>query len=281
MATGRGQPSPDAAANLYVLQLSAAEEIGLSGVLTGERRDDLRAQWRAYRAEMTRAELPDKLEIKRIDVEQQADDRATVTVHVFGTWWTSETGAGILNSPAYPWHFDTRREAGGWRIWAVEAPAWCGTYLREGACGEPAPTGTAPTVEPRLFVRTCSGPTVPTFPGTSGIDARLFPTSSGPTSPRVREVASRPARPAGAASGCSVASRPAPQARPRAEERQRRGSIVRLGQSNRHRARTHRCLCGAKGSWNLLVARRFIGPRQVIARDDLPAALVGDQPFLV
>jgi nicotinamidase-related amidase len=29
----------------------------------------------------------------------------------------------------------------------------------------------------------------------------------------------------------------------------------------------------------LLVARRFIGPRQVIARADLPAALVGGQPF--
>lgn len=50
-------------------------------------------------------------------------------------------------------------------------------------------------VASRVFERTCSGPTVPTFSGTSGIDGRLLASCSGPTSPSVLAAASRPARP--------------------------------------------------------------------------------------
>ena len=45
----RGEATPDAAANVYVLQMSSGEELGLSRVLVAARHDQLLGQWRKYR----------------------------------------------------------------------------------------------------------------------------------------------------------------------------------------------------------------------------------------
>ena len=129
----RGEATPDAAVNVYVLQMSSGEEIGLSRILAAKRHDELLRQWRQYRGEMERANVPSKLEtVGPIDVEDQDDDdRATVIAQVRPTWWNEQTN---LSGTAHPWRFETRRDAGGWRVWAADLPPWCGVHVRPDAC---------------------------------------------------------------------------------------------------------------------------------------------------
>ncbi|WP_091346542.1 hypothetical protein [Micromonospora rhizosphaerae] len=58
----RGEATPDAAVNVYVLKMSSGEELGLSRVLVAGRHDELLRQWRQSRGEMERARAPSKLE---------------------------------------------------------------------------------------------------------------------------------------------------------------------------------------------------------------------------
>lgn len=129
----RGEASPDAAVNVYVLQMSSGEELGLSRVLAARHRDELLRQWRHYRGEMQRGEVPSKLgTVGPIDVDSQGEGRATVTVHVRAIWWRGQT---ILNGTEQPWRFEARRDDGGWRVWAANLPPWCGVHVRADACG--------------------------------------------------------------------------------------------------------------------------------------------------
>ncbi|RZU73781.1 hypothetical protein EV384_2205 [Micromonospora kangleipakensis] len=81
---------------------------------------------------MERAKAPSKLEtVGPIDVEDQGDDRATVTAQVRPIWWNGPTS---LSGTAHPWRFETRRDAGGWRVWAADLPEWCGVHVRADAC---------------------------------------------------------------------------------------------------------------------------------------------------
>ncbi|WP_433284171.1 hypothetical protein [Micromonospora sp. CA-244673] len=50
--------APEAAARVWLLKLSAGEEIGLSRVLARPRHDELLRQWRNYRAEMNSSRRP-------------------------------------------------------------------------------------------------------------------------------------------------------------------------------------------------------------------------------
>ncbi|WP_165439893.1 hypothetical protein [Micromonospora kangleipakensis] len=139
----RGEATPDAAVSLYVLQMSSGEEIGLSRVLAGRRHDELLRQWRQYRGEMERGNVPSKLEtVGLIDVEDQGDDRATVTAQVHAVWWNELTN---LSGAAHAWRFETRRDAGGWRVWAVDLPpsvrgACPGGYVPLSAVGSGRPS---------------------------------------------------------------------------------------------------------------------------------------------
>ncbi|MET7804341.1 hypothetical protein [Micromonospora chersina] len=128
----RGEVSPDAAATVYVLQMSSGEEIGLSRVLADRRHNELLRQWRQYRGEMERGNVPSKLEtVGPIDVEGQGDDRATVTAQVHGIWWGGQIN---LSGESHAWRFETRRDAGGWRVWAADLPPWCGVHVRADSC---------------------------------------------------------------------------------------------------------------------------------------------------
>ncbi|WP_346121869.1 hypothetical protein [Micromonospora coerulea] len=112
--------------------MSSGEELGLSRVLVDERHEELLRQWRRYRGEMERASVPSKLEtVGPIDVEDQGDSRATVTAHIRAIWWNGPTS---LSGTAHPWRFETRRDAGGWRVWAADLPPWCGGHVRADAC---------------------------------------------------------------------------------------------------------------------------------------------------
>ncbi|GAA4565227.1 hypothetical protein GCM10023176_12810 [Micromonospora coerulea] len=129
----RGEATPEAAVNVYVLRMSSGEELGPSRVLVDERHEELLRQWRRYRGEMERANIPSKLEtVGPIDVEDLGDDRAKVTAHVHAIWWGGQMS---LSGAAHPWRFQTRQDAGGWRVWAAELPPWCGVHVRVEACG--------------------------------------------------------------------------------------------------------------------------------------------------
>ncbi|WP_319462661.1 hypothetical protein [Micromonospora sp. RTP1Z1] len=118
--------------NVYVLQMSSGEELGLSRVLVAGRHDELLRQWRQYRGEMERAKTPSKLEtVGPIDVEDQGRNRATVTAQVRPIWWSGQTS---LSGTAHPSRFETRRDAGGWQVWAADLPTWCGVHVRADAC---------------------------------------------------------------------------------------------------------------------------------------------------
>lgn len=128
----RGEATPEAAVNVYVLQMSSGEEIGLSRVLAGKRHDELLRQWRQYRGEMERGNVPSRLGTRGpFDVEHQGDDRAAVTIHVHAIWWQERVN---LDGEAHPWRFETWRDAGGWRVWAADLPPWCGVHVRADTC---------------------------------------------------------------------------------------------------------------------------------------------------
>ena len=81
---------------------------------------------------MERGNVPSNLEtVGPIDVEDQGDDRATVTAQVQAIWWSEQTN---LSGTAHPWRFETRRDAGGWRVWVAELPPWCGVHVRADVC---------------------------------------------------------------------------------------------------------------------------------------------------
>ncbi|MGS2619662.1 hypothetical protein ACVCAH_35040 [Micromonospora sp. LZ34] len=81
------------------------------------------------RLRLTAAELAT---VGRIHVEDQGDDRASVTVHVRAIGWSGQMS---LSGTAHPWRLEARRDAGGWRVWAANLPAWCGVHVRPDRCG--------------------------------------------------------------------------------------------------------------------------------------------------
>ncbi|GAB1695141.1 hypothetical protein [Krasilnikovia sp. M28-CT-15] len=131
IAASRGAPSPDAAANIYLMALGYDNDAGLLPVLDDEPQDELLTQWRTYRDAMRGTDPPPaKLDFSSLTVGPIADGVAEVTVDVSAHW----QGAGqSYRSQAYTWRFQTR-EDNGWQIVAVEAPAWCGGYVRADAC---------------------------------------------------------------------------------------------------------------------------------------------------
>lgn len=127
-----GEPAPDAAVAVYLLRLSSGDSSGLRRVLAAERRDDLFDQWGAYRAEMLRSgNPPSKLESGPLQVNHVRDGAALVATEVHAVWWQDRLS---LVGDRHAWRFEVRKDWGGWRVWKVEAPAWCGVYIRASRC---------------------------------------------------------------------------------------------------------------------------------------------------
>ncbi|MDP9798297.1 hypothetical protein J2S43_006809 [Catenuloplanes nepalensis] len=136
-AAGQGEVSPAAAVTVYLYALSNGEELGVRRVLADGRRDELFDQWSAYRAEIERGQdLPSRLTWGAATEQVEAEGRAAVTVDVAGVWSLPDApvGSSILRGESHPWHFEARRDRGGWRIWSASLPAWCGAHVRADTC---------------------------------------------------------------------------------------------------------------------------------------------------
>jgi hypothetical protein len=80
---------------------------------------------------MNRGERPSKLEATANDEVNQADeDQAVVVTHVRAIWWATDGSTLQMHGTPHPWRFDVRRDRGGWRVWSVELPTWCGAVAR-------------------------------------------------------------------------------------------------------------------------------------------------------
>lgn len=128
---GRGAPSPDAAADSYLMALGYNSEDGLLPLLDNDRQDELLGQWRAYREAMNGTTPPPaKLEYGSLTVGPVVHDLADVTTDVSATWWNVDGRALAYSSKAYSWQFRTREDDNGWHVLSVTAPDWCGGYVR-------------------------------------------------------------------------------------------------------------------------------------------------------
>jgi hypothetical protein len=130
----KGAPSPDAAADDYLLALSYNNEDGLLAVLDNNHQDKLLAGLHAYRKAMdTTTPPPSRLDYAGLKVGPIVDGRAEVTTDVSATWWGTDGHAMAYSSTKHTWRFQTR-EGNGWQVVSVDAPTWCGGYVRLDAC---------------------------------------------------------------------------------------------------------------------------------------------------
>jgi hypothetical protein len=123
-AAERGEVSPTAAVNVYVLQTSSGDEFELVRVLAKPRREELLRQWRAYQVEMNRGGRPSELEALAGDeVDQVDEDQAVVVTQVRAIWWPTDGSGLALHGTPHPWRFEVHKDRGGWRVWAVDPAA--------------------------------------------------------------------------------------------------------------------------------------------------------------
>lgn len=144
---GQGLPSPDAAADSYLLALSYDQDDGLLPVLADDGQDELVAQWRAYRADMEATDPPpDLLSWGPLDVSQSGHGRAQVLAHVSANW-SSTDAVGRLSmwqSDTHTWVIDAADDGDGWRVTRVQPPPWCGGYvIRCGPADGAAPSASS------------------------------------------------------------------------------------------------------------------------------------------
>lgn len=130
----RGAPSPDAAANGYLMALGYNNEDGLLPILDNDVQDRLLTGWRAYRKAMDNTNPPPaRLDFGALTLGRIVGGRAQVAVDVSATWWATDGHALAYSSEKHTWRFQTRDD-NGWQVTAVDAPSWCGGYVRLDAC---------------------------------------------------------------------------------------------------------------------------------------------------
>ncbi|WP_245673933.1 hypothetical protein [Actinoplanes rectilineatus] len=124
-----------AAADEYLMRLSYGQEEGISPLLDDEQKEELLIQWREYRTDMEATTSAPLLSFSEFHSERTSDARFRVRVDVQATWRSTDTAGRVsgFSSDARPWLFEVG-ENEGWRVIRVDAPEWCGGYVRSDAC---------------------------------------------------------------------------------------------------------------------------------------------------
>ncbi|MEV4716656.1 hypothetical protein AB0J94_05595 [Micromonospora noduli] len=132
---GKGEPTPVAAVDVFMLAMSSGDELGIGGALAPQRYDELLDEWRSIRRDIERTEpAVSKVAAEDFEVDNQDDDRAQVVTQVHGVWFPTDGSGLFIHGTPHPWRFQVRRDAGGWRVWSVDAYPWCGGHVRADAC---------------------------------------------------------------------------------------------------------------------------------------------------
>ena len=134
LEASKGAPSPDAAADSYLMALGYDNEDGLLAILDNDHQDTLLTQWRAYRKAMDGTKPPpSRLDFGSLTVGPVVHGRTDVTTDVSATWWPANGTGTSYRSDEHTWRFQTRDD-NGWQVVSVAAPTWCGGYVRADAC---------------------------------------------------------------------------------------------------------------------------------------------------
>jgi hypothetical protein len=153
-AAGEGAPSPEAAANDYLMRLSYNDAAGLLPLLADDQQDRLLDQWQAYRGAMqSTAPPPFKLDIGRLRSGSVVGGRIAVSTEVQAVWREQDENGRLGGYKSLPltWVIEAR-EDDGWRVVEVNAPPWRGPDGYVPRCGTAAvttsPADPSPTVSP-------------------------------------------------------------------------------------------------------------------------------------
>ncbi|MBB4747159.1 hypothetical protein [Actinoplanes lobatus] len=126
---GKGAPSPEAAADEYLIRLSYNDPDGLLPLLDDGGQERLLSQWRTYQDAMRSTDPPPtRLDIKSLRSGPVVDGRAEVRAEVQAVWWGADDNGrlGGYSSSPRTWVIKTRNDD-GWRVAGIDAPPWCGT----------------------------------------------------------------------------------------------------------------------------------------------------------
>jgi hypothetical protein len=146
-AAGEGAPSPEAAANDYLMRLSYNDAAGLLPLLDDGQQDRLVEQWQTYRSAMqATAPPPFKLEIGPLRSGSVVGGRIAVSTEVRAVWREQDENGRLGGYKSLPltWVIEAREDE-GWRVVEVKAPPWCGADGYVPRCGNAGAT-TLPAV---------------------------------------------------------------------------------------------------------------------------------------
>jgi hypothetical protein len=121
-------PFPDAAANEYLMALGYNTEEGLLPILDDEYLNHLLAEWRVSRAMRQDGSAANAAGLGcRVGAEWASGGDHEHCGDVVGVPMSSR----VLEQQR---RFEIRKTTVCWRVLALDAPAWCGGYVRLDAC---------------------------------------------------------------------------------------------------------------------------------------------------
>ncbi|MFG3576763.1 hypothetical protein [Micromonospora chersina] len=132
---GKGEPSPVAAANAYLLAVFSGsdDELGLRRCLCSGQEAELMAEAREWRAKVAAANSEIKVESSHWET-LDANGTVSATIAFRSTHVDQFTGrVTFIRGSEHEWRFQTTQERGidgGWKVCRVNAPPLCGAHLR-------------------------------------------------------------------------------------------------------------------------------------------------------
>jgi hypothetical protein len=139
----KGAPSPDAALVDWMYSFRDPTAVDADRYVLPERRAELARVRDAFLAQLRQTAPGARVEVSSIAATETIDgDRATVTDHYLVSLPLEGTVTSV-HTRALAWTAEARRSDGGWRLWTVSVPPWCGSGGYVPQCGPPAAKPTA------------------------------------------------------------------------------------------------------------------------------------------
>lgn len=143
---GRGAADPEVALLSWMYSFRDPDAVDADRYVMPERRAELARVRADFLAQMTQTAPQARIDLGNGQAATRiSGDTATVTDHYLVSIPLEGAGAGITSThtKALAWTAEARRSDGGWRLWSVSVPPWCGPGGYVTRCGPPAPAGSA------------------------------------------------------------------------------------------------------------------------------------------